>query len=269
MRKFFKHAFIFLFVAVSFQSILVNLYQSVTPSFADCEEATNYNQLLRGGAISHKRSWTNSRSISGFCTNYSVFDSQQKASEDFRASYNPTKEDFYYQYWGNLYQSLYELNRDDLRNIEDSLAIIRDQNDMSGSEFAHLIVSFIQDIPYSYVMSGSCDEIKDGKPCRGNSRFGILSPIEFLYTLDGDCDTRTVLLYSLLIHFGYEPLILISNEYLHSMLALNIPSTGDHLMHKGKKFYFWETTNTGWEPGMLAPDMKNKNYWKIALDYEY
>jgi hypothetical protein len=62
---------------------------------------------------------------------------------------------------------------------------------------------------------------------------------------------------------------MISNEYRHAMIAIDLPASGDHIIHKGKKFYFWETTNTGWLPGMLPPDTNNIAYWKITLDHEY
>ena len=234
-----------------------------------CREETNYQQVTSGNFMEHKRSWTNVRSTSGYCMDFKVLEQNMNNSYQFRESINPIKSDHYYEYWGDIYRSLHELNQNDLKSIQDSLNLLKISKEMSRSEFAYLIVSFVQDIPYSYIKSESCDDVKNGEPCKGDAKFGILSPIEFLYTLHGDCDTRTVLLYSLLSNFGYNPLILVSHEYLHSMLALEIPSSGEHIMHNGRKFFFWETTNTGWEPGMIAPDMKNKKYWNIALDYEY
>jgi hypothetical protein len=70
----------------------------------------------------------------------------------------------------------------------------------------------------------------------------------------------------LLKNFGYSPIIINSNEYLHSMLALDLPASGDYLIHKGKRYAFWETTNVGWLPGMLPPDMNNTSYWNVILD---
>jgi hypothetical protein len=269
MRKIFKPVLIFLFFIFLLQSFLINVYKLLVMPSSHCKEETNYLQSDLGSFIEHKRSWTNARSPSGFCMNYAVFEKNMNSSNTFREAINPTSNDFYYEYWGDIYKSLHELNKNDLSTIQDSLIMLKEIKDMSRSEFAYLIVSFVQDIPYSFIKSESCDDVKKGDLCKGDAKFGILSPIEFLYTLHGDCDTRTVLLYSLLSNFGYNPLILVSHEYLHSMLALEIPSSGEFLLHKGRKFYFWETTNTGWEPGMIAPDMKNKNYWNIALDYEY
>lgn len=269
MKGFLKRIIIFLFCVFLLQSFLINLYQSLIDISDPCKEGTEYLKSDIGSLVLHNRSWKNARSTTGFCMNYSVLEEKMNSSNTYRESINPKSSDIYYEYWGEIYKSLHELNKQDLKSIQDSLEILKVTRDLNRSEFAYLIVSFIQDIPYSYIKTKGCEDIKNGELCKGDSRFGILSPIEFLYTLHGDCDTRTVLLYSLLNSFGYKPLILISREYLHSMLALEIPSSGEFLTHKGRKFYFWETTNTGWEPGMIAPDMKNKNYWNIALDYEY
>ncbi len=111
-----------------------------------------------------------------------------------------------------------------------------------------------------------CEDFEtDGQPCIGNVPLGIISPYEFIHSLYGDCDTRSVLLYVLLAEMGFDPMIVVSDEYAHAMLALNVQAQGDHIRHEGKKYYFWETTAAGWPIGMLPPDVNNINYWKIAL----
>ena len=71
--------------------------------------------------------------------------------------------------------------------------------------------------------------------------------------------------YVILEHMGYDPMIVVSDEYAHAMLALNLPAQGDYIRYAGKKYYFWETTATGWGIGMLPPESNNKEYWKKAL----
>jgi hypothetical protein len=138
--------------------------------------------------------------------------------------------------------------------------------ELDRDAFARMIVAFVQDIPYQYVLSDNC-EGRAGE-CNPFVSWGIYAPVEFMYHLKGDCDTRTVLLYTLLRNFGFEPLIINSKEYKHSMLALNLPSAGDDFVYKGRRYAYWETTNTGWLPGMLPPEMNNKDYWTVVLDYE-
>lgn len=236
----------------------------------ECEEysISNPGDTNIENTITHQRFWKDSNYSSRYCMDYSYEHLKFQKSASYRENIEVTSHDTYYDYWGSIYKSLYNHDMTELNEIVDSLYQVKKNKDLNRIEAAHMIVKFVQDIPYSFVMSEPCEPVKDGKPCQGDSRFGILSPVEFLYTLKGDCDTRTVLLFSLLKNFGYEPLILISNEYLHSMIALNIPATGDYITHKGRKFYFWETTNTGWEPGMISPDMQNIEYWDVALDYD-
>lgn len=174
----------------------------------------------------------------------------------------------YPEFWGKVYRQLAEEDQPYMTQVVDSLNGILQADSLDYSAFAHAIVKMIQDIPYNYIVSEGCTDEHSNHPCLGNQRYGITSPVEFLYTLKGDCDSRTVLIYTILRQFNYDPVVLISNEYRHSMLALNIPAAGEYLTIGGEKYYFWETTATGWEPGIIPPGMDNKQYWDIALKHE-
>jgi hypothetical protein len=224
-------------------------------------ESTDTVTLLR----THQRLWLERSTQFNYCTQYQIsYDSMLKA-----ASYRTrsrvrewrNEEDF----WHEVYKMLYYLDRGALNTLQDSLRTVGAQLDRDA--FARMVVAFVQDIPYNYVVPKSCDGF-EGHPCVPNERYGILSPVEFLYRLQGDCDTRTVLLFTLLTNLGYQPIIVNSREYAHSMLALDIPAPGDYFVHKGRRYIFWETTNVGWEPGMLPPSMNNKYYWNVVLDTE-
>ena len=99
----------------------------------------------------------------------------------------------------------------------------------------------------------------------GNIKNGVATPLEFFYNKKGDCDTRTVLIYTILKRFGYDVVILNSNLYQHSVIAVNLPSYGDYKSINGKKYYFWETTSQGWELGVLPPDNWDISKWYLAL----
>ena len=86
-----------------------------------------------------------------------------------------------------------------------------------------------------------------------------------MYELNGDCDTRAVILYELLNRMGYETIIVVSREYGHAMIAVDLPIIGDHIEYKGRHYYFWETTAKGWKAGMLPPSYPQIPYWKVAL----
>lgn len=72
---------------------------------------------------------------------------------------------------------------------------------------------------------------------------GIFSPVEFLASLKGDCDTRTVTIYALLKAMDLPSIVV--NGPGHSMLAVPYAPydpTSPYLEFKGSRYYFWETT---------------------------
>lgn len=269
------NAGIVLFVIYLILSVVIGIIQSTVSeeiqetdsNLIACNEYTIADTIRQEEVqLKHYRSWNKYSFDSLYCLSYTLTSKNIKPSNEFRNQLYTT-ERVYEKYWRNIYYELYQHDKDLISFLQDSLQDLAVKDSLSRNGLAKLIVSFVQDIPYNYVVPGPCE--RDDHPCSGNEKFGILSPIEFLYSLSGDCDTRSVLLYSLLKHFEFDPLIMISNEYRHAMIAINLPAAGDHIIYKGKKFYFWETTNTGWLPGMLPPDTNNIAYWKITLDHEY
>jgi hypothetical protein len=243
--------------------VLINLFKVASQPASSCREYSLRDKKTKD--CSYFRNWELPQTKTEFCTNYR---SQQSVSDQRELERNAIVENGidYNNYWGSVYRHLVAQNKDYVRFVADSLRQISRNENFDPTQFAELIVSFVQDIPYSYVLGDECRSTKTGKhPCVGNVAFGILSPYEFIHSLYGDCDTRAVLLYALFEDLGFRPMIVVSNEYAHAMLALDIPSTGNFIMHNRDKFYFWETTATGWTAGMLPPDMNNINYWKIAL----
>jgi hypothetical protein len=251
-------------------SWLINTFQSCTADYdsgdatpIETEDYEEYDSL--SPLHHHKRSWLDYYNSEYYTVKYAVSGAwEDEAFQDrdaFTVEYWQTDDDF----WQQVYYELYNKNKSRLTFIQDSLSVIRDSLQLDHDAFARVVVSFVQDIPYNYILPDSCAG-HDDHPCLGNVKYGILSPVEFLNSLQGDCDTRTVLLFTLLRNFGYEPVIINSNEYLHSMLALDIPTSGEYLEYKGKHYAFWETTNVGWLPGMLPPDMSNTSYWNVILD---
>ena len=142
--------------------------------------------------------------------------------------------------------------------------------------FAEMLITFVQDIPYTLIVDSNCDPslyrdnfirkyLQEGKQCYGYQRFGLLNPAEFTGTLLGDCDTRTLFLYTLFKHFNYDVIILGSQKYGHSILGINLPYHGIHKKVEGKSYFVVETTAQGMYPGILAPSISDMTYWKVNL----
>ncbi|WP_290683592.1 hypothetical protein [Kordia sp.] len=166
--------------------------------------------------------------------------------------------------WGSFYKHMAEHDQPLLEHLYTSFSKLQKEKKLSRRKFAELIITSIQDIQYNYIKSTSCDGTEEF-PCVGNVRLGIFAPAEFSANLQGDCDSRTVLLFVLLKKFNYKVAILNSNEYRHSVLAINLPSRGKYKTYNRKKYYFVETTAKGCPIGYLPQKVSNINYWDFVL----
>ncbi|WP_462253694.1 hypothetical protein [Ekhidna sp.] len=262
MKSFFQFVFYVLLVFFLLSSI-ISMFDDGVNQLPNCDD--NYVVINDNNDRLHQREWDFASQSNSFCVSYNTIESTSLESGESRNEIEINREE-YEEIWGHIYSELVTDSKRYIEFLADSLVGVSKTNNLSRDELAELIVSFVQDIPYSYVRSKPCVESDNkGKPCIGNIAFGLLSPYEFIHSLYGDCDTRTVLIYAILESLNYDPMIVVSNEYAHAMLALNIAASGDHLKHRGKNYYFWETTGKGWPIGMLPPNSNNVNYWKIAL----
>ena len=270
MKKVFRilfFLFVGLFLIVRFYSAVEEDY-SASPSEIVEDDYYTADTLQNEIKLLHHRNWKDfddtPRSLQ-----YSFSSVSAKASSEFRNSVDVLFDGSEKVFWKDLYFDLYDHDQPELGVIQDSIRSLALRDNIADPDLIYSVVSFVQDIPYNYIISTDSCFTHSDHPCVPLQRYGVLSPIEFLYSLSGDCDTRTVLLFTLLKKLGFDPIIVNSAQYRHSMLAVDVPTEGDYFIHNGRKFYFWETTATGWLPGMLPPDMNNTDYWTIILDYEF
>lgn len=162
---------------------------------------------------------------------------------------------------------------------------IRQSAALDEVAFANMLVSCIQSVPYYLILDRSCDPdfymdefvnlyLKNcqGECCLGYSKFGVRSPAEFIGDLKGDCDTRALLIYSLLKAFDYPVALLVSDYYKHAVVAVHYPNaqavSGLALSINTRNYFLWETTSKGFRPGAMPPQQRNLQYWKVALLHE-
>lgn len=174
-------------------------------------------------------------------------------------------------FWPSVYKPLADDTLQRLKRVYETYAGLLNQKPMNREAFAELVVCSIQDIPYELVVEGDCEQFKSKEPeynqyaCLGYTRFGVQSPPEFVYNLHGDCDTRALLLYTVLARFGYDVALMTSETYSHAILGINLPYTGNYKEYHGKKYFTWETTATGCMPGYLSQEWSDMNQWTIDL----
>jgi hypothetical protein len=173
--------------------------------------------------------------------------------------------------------SLKENDKNKLDGIYKLFDSIQTKNSLSNIKFAEMVVSFVQDIPYVLVLDSDCNPnlyddsftknylLKNQGDCDGPQRFGINTPLEFLYSLKGDCDTRTLLLYTLLSNYNYDVALMSSEFYGHSILGVNLPINGVKYKYQNQQYVLWETTTPNTRPGLIPNTISNTNNWRISL----
>lgn len=177
-------------------------------------------------------------------------------------------------------EMIYRLKENDKNNLSGVYLLfdsIRQKEQLSNVKFAELIVSFVQDIPYTVIVPDDCNPnlyedkfikeylLSEDARCDGFEKFGINSPVEFMSNLNGDCDTRTLLLYTMLAHYGYDVALLSSEYYAHSIIGVNLPLSGIAYQYQNQRYVLWETTAPNIKAGVLPKEISNLNYWRISL----
>lgn len=180
-------------------------------------------------------------------------------------------------HWGALYDYMEQKDGPSLDLVMETFKVIHNERKLNQMQFAEMVVSCIQDIPYSLVFQEEClppeyyeDSVKrvlEECPdcCIGGITYGVQNPVSFLQNLKGDCDTRTVLIYTILKHFNYDVAILNSDFYKHSILGINLPAQGIYKPYYGKRYAVWETTAKYFAAGQLPANFSNIDYWKVIL----
>lgn len=227
------------------------------------------NPQIKDSVVTHFRKWKD-YSQNNYQGSYSIKACDIRKAHNFKNQL-PEQSDYNY-----FVHELKENDKNTLSGVYYLFDHIKNEKKLNPVKFSEMIVSFAQDIPYSIVLDKSCNPdlyqenyIKDyfktkNASCDPYQRYGINSPVEFLGNLKGDCDTRTLLLYTILDHYGYDVLLLTSQFYSHSILAVNLPVNGQKFNFFGVNYTVWETTSF-LPPGIIPVEISDQNKWKITL----
>lgn len=196
-----------------------------------------------------------------------------------------------YSLWGKMYNHDRAALQDMIRAYRD--LIVKEKMDYFTS--MDVVVTSIQDIPYTYVISGDerCGQPKhsqDGNYPLNNCRpmsypfgccddvipYGVYSPMEFVVQETGDCDTKSLMAYvileelnPLLSGYGYYYDVTmmmgrVSEKGWHAMLGINIPNPPYRSLYaydiRRNKYYAWEITAGNCLPG--------QRIWDVFEDWE-
>jgi len=237
-----------------------------TPEFAGDTVVYTFG----GEFFSHELEWMDNNQneyVSEFKVHVEYLEPSKKYRERIRSSAS----------WTKLYGKLAAFDDGKLDDIVHMYEDIKNENDLNEKEFADMVVTSIQNIPYALIHEYSHDEAdstwsdfdiqyhKDGKPCLDNVKFGLQSPVEFMSNFKGDCDTRSLLCYLILDDFGFDVAMLGSDEYTHEVLGISGNYRGSYVKKNAIKYYTWETTATGYGPGVMSTNCSDMDYWVVDI----
>lgn len=266
---------LFVFGIISFFSNLSRTSEEkkyVTNS-EEAGQKTTLDPITGDSIISHYRIWQdyNSQEYSG---NIKVRVSDFKSVNNYRnnISVYPQNQNQY----NYIVSKIYDFDKNKLSLLYSMFDSLKSEYNLSETKFAEVITSCIQDIPYTLVLDNDCNANKyddkfiseylgNGGKCEGYIKFGLLAPTEFMGSLIGDCDTRTLLLFTILNHYNYDVAMLGSELYRHSVIGINLPYSGISKTINGKRYVIWETTEQGIPPGVIPREVSDMRFWSVNL----
>ena len=194
-------------------------------------------------------------------------------------------------YLDDLYEGMYMHDKQFLDALIEGYGYKIEAEHLNRLDAARMVVRSIQSIPYTLVHSHDHERAEKGLPHRveyhkeARSKYGqhidriggclqsinesgVVSPLEFASHHMGDCDSRTMFLYTIMSELGFDVVILGSQIERHSILGISINldrHREDFYLQNGTtKYYVWETTNTGFDLGMYPGWDQQK--WTIDLN---
>ena len=212
-----------------------------------------------------------------FSANYTTSSKQFEASQRLHMAFSNPQTNDALQYWNSVYSEFSTRDNPKLDSLCRVFSKLRDEKKLNPSQTAEMVITFIQEIPYCLIHDGSCREAsslggfmrkyhQERKPCLPEIIAGVQTPYEFIHNLKGDCDTRSLLAYTVLGRLGIPASIWVSDAYGHSVLGVGLGSNSQNTKSiEGIRHAGVELTAKGFRLGMLSPEHGDMNNWNIAL----
>jgi hypothetical protein len=142
--------------------------------------------------------------------------------------------------------SIYASDRMDdqyMRELTGLFNKLAKQYSMTRREVINFVVTFVQHLPYT---SDNVTTPYDEYP-----RF----PLETLIEKGGDCEDTAILAATLLKEMGFDSLLVLLPRHMALAVACD-DCSGTNYEVNDRRYYYVETTGTGWEIGQLPPQME-------------
>jgi hypothetical protein len=160
-----------------------------------------------------------------------------------------------YQYYKNRVRTgsygAYVSDRYDdqyISNLASDLQAFGDRNNLSKREVVNHAIAFTQGMKYTKDVEVGYDEYP---------RY----PVETLVDRGGDCEDTSILLAEFLEKLGYGAVLLLIPDASHAAVGVLGEDSvdGTYYEYQGDRYYYIETTGSGWEVGQVPDFVKNSD----------
>jgi hypothetical protein len=126
--------------------------------------------------------------------------------------------------WARFYRMLYRESAGRLDGFTEAFARTLPPED--PTESARRVLAWVQDFVFERDFSG----------------FDLVPPLVAAFERRGDCDSRALVMAMILERLGIDCVLMLSREYSHAMLAVDVPGGGQRFPFKGRMYLVAETT---------------------------
>ncbi len=153
--------------------------------------------------------------------------------------------------WSRYYRMIYKDNYTRLNFIAELLRTRVIKRDIDNKyKIAEILAGWIQNYKYRR----AADILESD----------LISPLICSVKEIGDCDSKGLLYMILLKYMGIDSILLVSKEYGHSVVGVDIPGKGARF-NFGKKDYLIVELNTNIDIGLIDRDMADPVKWRVVL----
>ncbi len=126
--------------------------------------------------------------------------------------------------WARYYRMVYKESSAQLDNLTKAFSDSLPVND--PTESARKVLAWVQGFLYERDFSG----------------IDFVPPLTAAFEKRGDCDSRAMVMAIILEGLGIDSVLMVSREYSHAMLAVDVPGGGQRFTYNGKAYLVAETT---------------------------
>jgi hypothetical protein len=144
-----------------------------------------------------------------------------------------------------------------ISQITTQMGELADDAGYSRTEIPYIAMAFVQSLPY---VSDSASSGYDEYP-----RF----PFETLYHGGGDCEDSSILLASILYDMGYGVALIELPGHMAVGVKGDDKLKGNYYDYSGTRYYYLETTNSGWDVGVIPDEYTNADAIVLPITRGY